>query len=379
MKKISVLFFSLVLFSLFLKATHRSFAQESYQPPELTAPTENAPDNLIRPDYNSYDFPPPQQTSEGVAILALFDKNGTAKIAAKITLDAENKQDLQNFTVFLPGKNIKLLRAVHEKWLLKKSCDYGKPVPLPLSLESSSGQGAFEDQMYPNPQYCLPNYVNIYSSLLPASQLQKDGLIVTFTANPDLNNNSQESILLLYETPNLAKKFLTNYHFKILTPQVPLFATTVQAGLLTKDGLYIKGSSYYGGNGIYLPNFKALEKAKNLNSQESPELNTFSNDILYQGIVRKSDSDISENSSFEIKGAYGKSMILLYLNEFLIGMVVFALLITGVYFLIRFISKKSPDFKPVFLTILIALVTSIIVTITGLVIYSLRNSPLFMK
>lgn len=327
----------------------------------------------------SPQFYPPPQNSEGVAILALFDKKGTAKIAAKITVDNEEKQELKDFSVFLPGKNVRLLRAVHEKWLLKKSCDYGYPVPLPMEKLSAPSAVA-ESQMYPNPQYCPPNYVTVYTSLFPITQLRKDGMMAIISANPDMNNKNQESILLLYEIPKLARKFLTNYHFDILTPQIPLSATTVQAGLLTKDGLYLKGATYYGGSGGYQPNFRALEKAKNLNNEENAALSAFSNDILYQGIVRKSDSDISENSSFEIKGMYGRSMILLYVYEFLTGVAVLAVLIIGIYYLVRFISKKSPDFKPIFQTILVALVTSLIVTLLAVfIIFYLRNSPIFIN
>lgn len=357
---------------LFLLVPYPSFGQEPADTmTTLTAPSYPMNDVQIMPQRTDY-YPPPQN-SPGLYLLSLFDKKGEGQFVAKIIVDPDEKSVLRNFSFLIPGKDITITRVLHERYAYER-CYNPKVYPLP-SLPGSlavpetgvsypQATQSIENDMPIDPAIrynCYPSYASHFTTLEPITSNVRDGLKVTINASPDESSKTQESLIIGYRSKSYTKSLFTNKYFHILTPQLSIISATVQVGIFTKDGLMLRDGGYATG---YTPSIRILEKARNLVDEQNQELTNFSNDIMYQGQVRKGDSDVSPDSSFEADGVYGSNWILLYLTEALYVLVGVVAFIGLIVFVVRFIFKKNEHLKTIIIISLISIVVTLVVTLS---------------
>jgi len=343
-------------------------------------PVPSFPPPFVQPsrDISSSYNPPPFYTP-GVYLLSLFDKKGSAYIAGKIVFDEADKEILRDFSFIIPGKEISLLRVVHEKWSLNRQCDQIKyypgnqPEPVPLSAEVTPAPAQYRAIVDVKPN-CYQNYVSVFTSLSPESQDTKEGLKVNVKAKVDLAYKNQESLLFLYRTKDYARKLLTNYYYHLPTPQIPITASSAQVGILVKEGLRLRGTPLYPNYGSYLPNFRALEKARNLTNEENQELAAFSSDIMYQGSVRKTDSDLDPDSSFIVNGIFGSFWPFLYLREVGIVLFVIGFILVATILILKFLFRIGLHLQMIIMSGIVSLITSLIVGIILVLIFLFLRS-----
>lgn len=313
--------------------------------PEIISATDSAIP-FIAPPFNP----------TGIYELALFDKNGGVQIAGKIIFDSFDKETLANYQFTIPGENISLVRLLHEKSDFKKVCP---PTP--------SGTDIYQ------PGNCYDSFISKFTTLTPITEKTAAGLKVTVNAKPFLSSQNQESLVFYYRTNSYTKKLPGSYRYRLPSIKVPYSSVNMQIGILVKDGLVLKGSlpgySFY-----YSPIFNLLEKAKNLSDTESLDLTAMLNDIMYQGQLRKTESDLPPDTSFTVSGVYGSFWPMLFLKEILITIVILSLLVLLIVFLVRKFLGKSSQGKFIFLTVIISFITSLIVAIVSFLIYFLLKS-----
>ena len=314
-----------------------------------------APDDAsIKYGYGG-GYPAPYM-QQGMYLLSVFDKKGTAQIATKIIFDTEEKEALQDFSFFIPGKDIVLSQIIHEKTIYKEKCD-GLVRPMPDTIERSISS------TMPYPDNCYETYVPVYTTYKPTIQEKPDGIQVSLSAKPDIEGKSQESLIFSYRSPSFTKNMLGSIQYDIETPRLPLTMSTVQVGVVAKEGLTIRGGPPMYGSG-YVPSLRALEKSRTLTEEENQELSQVSNDIMYNGTVRKSDSDLAPNTSFEADGVYGSNIVALYTKEIIFGIVILILLVGGIVFAIKKFSGSHPTVRIVLIAVVVSIFSSALITIS---------------
>lgn len=314
------------------------------------------------------DYPPPSVPS-GLYELVVFDKRGGAQVGGKIVLDKRDKLHFNTFSFVIPGRDITFVNAVWEKWTYASSCYNGKyPRPLPLNMQESRVN--FEDEpkdmpidpgvMPPADQYCPPNYTQTYTSIEPNVQPVKNGTKVTFSLSAK-QDKTQESLLFLFRTSEYTRKTLSNYYYNFDTVKVPLTVDSVQVGITVKDGLKLRGTqiSSYGYPTGFGSNFKALENATDLSNEKDQELSNVSNEISYQGMLRKSDSDMTPDSSLTVSGVYGTNIFALYMKEIFLGILLVVGIIGGIVWAIKRFFKNNLHLKTIIITTIVTIVISV--------------------
>lgn len=359
------------------------FAQETsvigtLQPFPSGGPIDPEPRDppLVYPEY------PPPSMPTGLYELALFDKKGGVQIAGKIILDEIDKENLSNFSFVIPGKNVVLAGVVDEKWVYKKTCFDTYPRPLPGDVynldDSVQSASSKPGSIAPNdmPQYCPPQYMQVFTTINPTVENIPNGVKVTLKISPK-NDKTQESLLFLYRTNSYTNQFLSNFSYHFDTVKIPVSVNSVQVGILLRDGLYLRGTSAYANAGRYIPSFRAIEKAKNLFEEENQELVTLTNEIAYQGMLRKGDSDMTPDSSFTVSGVYGTNVLLLYVREIVTALILLTLCIAGIIYGIKRFFHTNIHLKTILITVVITLVLAVfIAAFVLLLIYFLRNMGL---
>lgn len=349
---------------LFLSIPYPSLAQEPADTiTTLTAPSYATNDVQMMPAKPDY-YPAPQN-SPGLYLLTLFDKKGEGQFVAKIIIDPDEKSVLRNFSFLIPGKDITVTRVLHERYTYE-TCYKPKVYPLPGQPATMMEKGSDDMPIDPAIRYnCYPSYVSRFTTLEPITSYVKEGLKVTVNASPDESSKIQEGLIIGYRSKSYTKGLFTNKYFHILTPQLPITSATVQVGIFTKDGLMLRDGGYTTG---YTTSLRVLEKARNLVDEQNQELTNFSNDIMYQGQVRKGDSDVSPDSSFEADGVYGSNWALLYLTEALYVLVGIVVFIGLIIFVVRFIFKKNEHVKTIIIISIISIVVTLVVTLSVIAI-----------
>lgn len=346
------------------------FAQEDSSVSSLPA-SQPVPAGIAttEPSYIDPGYFPYSSYTPGIYMVTIFDKKGEATVVGKIIFDAQEKELLNDFNFIIPGHDIKLGQVVHEKYQTSKNClpYYKRGIPLPTegvtSIDESLSVGSAEEDMFPLPRAdCYSEPTTLFTTLEPETGETREGLRVTVNARPNQSSKSQESILFLYRTNDYVKKLFTNRYFEIPTPLLPITSTTAQVGILVRDGMSLRGSypGGEGGGGVYMFSVRALEKARNLFNERNQELTQLSNDIFYQGQIRKADSDISPDNSFQVTGVFGSNWLLLYMTEGLWIVVGIAMTVTLISLVIKQLFKNNLHLK----TIIITSVISTIITLT---------------
>lgn len=365
-------FLLFLLVSPILAATDQNASDSStiYNPP-VPLPTTNQVINGM--PYPTTVYPP--NFTPGVYLLAIFDKKGSTQVGAKIIFDETDKDLMRNFSFLIPGKDVSLIRIVHEQQVLKNQCPQDiylqKPMPMmqQLPLQTTPASPPKDGVTINNPPYyCPQNYVSVFTTINPKTEPAPGGLKITLSANPVLNDKTQDSFLILYRTNSYTSRVLSNYYYNLPTPRLPTSQATAQIGIFVKDGLRLRGSNQYGGMGTYIPSLRALEKARNLKREENQELSMVSNDIMYQGMVRKSDSDIGADASFVASGVYGSVGILLYMREIGIALAVLFAIGVMLFFILRAFLNRHSGLRMVILTVFITMIATALLTV--LVLFS---------
>ncbi|MBI2616682.1 hypothetical protein HYW55_00950 [Candidatus Gottesmanbacteria bacterium] len=334
---------------------------------------EKMPAVEINPDDMPRDYPlmyPPPTMNTGLYELAIFDKKGGAYIAGKIVFDKSDKDLLEDLNIFIPGKDAQFVNVVHEQYVYKETCYPWKyPRPLPAQIQGEQVEPTFgnstpsapgeEISVPPRPsimpdgdEYCPKQYTQVYSTVDPEVTIGKKGVNVRISATAE-DDTSQEALLFLYRLPSVAFNIFSNHYFRLDTVQLPFTTASTQVGILVKDGLHLRGApgftADYGGG--YVPSFRPLEKARNLNREDNQELTNLSNEIAYQGMIRRGDSDVTPDSSLTLSGVYGTHLLMLYVKEIFLGIIFVLVLIAAILWAIKYFFKNHLNLRLILITV----------------------------
>lgn len=300
--KLFIPFLSVLILSFFLIST--IFAEET--------------ERTIMPPYEGRIF------GQNHYYQVVFDGEGEAAVAAKLTLQNTTKEETSSTIVEIPGNNIRMIRAVQEVYEKEKECRNWEQI----CMEEEEGRCVRYERKCQEWYWRTRLYNPTYYTLEPEKEVLSNSIKYTFELESALKEQEQTALLLYYKVPEQAQKKRGIFYFTFETAKVPYDLDKVRVAVAVQEGFYLKGGE---AKTEYKSNFQALEEAAPaMRGVESQSLSRFSSQIEYAKGYVKQTQGLDPWESFTVKGQYAESWFMLYKGKiisWIIGIIVFFVLL----------------------------------------------------
>ena len=318
-------------------------------------------------------YPNQEQTTNRQFYTVIFDDEGEAAVAGKITIYNTNTAALDKLKIEIPGYNIRLINAFQEAKSLVQKCVEYKDL-------CTAGDERVCTKYYPdgtckiyetvhNPclrkeQQCLrqePSYdwPLQYHSVEYTKETLSRSTTFTFNLPHPINQFETATILLYYKAPDYAEKSLGVWQADFETPKIGYDVTDVRVALNVIPNLYLKGGE---ANIGYLPSFFAAAEQKLAAPAASAELSSFSSQIEYsQGYIKQAQA-LDPWESFHVEAEYSSSWAMLYLSRIIEVAGAILILLFGVIRAKRKLNKMKTSAIPPFIkSIFVSFVSAVMI------------------
>ena len=262
----------------------------------------------------------------------IFRGNGEAIVYARLVITNPEDKPMTDFSFEVP--KVVTTEMMMLQQTLPPRCaryDYSKtnvsPYPCLEYTEPDYSSGYYYDYYGgQSAQYKKIKYTheaNLYKFSLPAPiEPQKTGVVI-----------------LAYTARGYVDKSLGVFRFNFETLKVPSRIQEIKVAVDVDSDLYLKGKLANVNYGV-----TSMQGAL-----ASPPSESFSNKGLDQavgqigsyGALVKDAKNLSPNESFSVKGEYSTSWFLLYLKSFSLAIFIIAVVIGGLYCLVRFLRVRN--------------------------------------
>lgn len=236
----------------------------------------------------------------------VFDGEGEAAVAAKIKLVNTDEGELKKTEIEIPGKEVRMIRAVQESYQNKKECESWEQNCMKKEDEMcvKYKRECKKWRLYPNPNN--PSYY----TLDPEKEKLSDSVKYSFNLKEEVKKQGQTSLLLYYKVPKQAKKKWGVYNFTFETAKAPYDISQTRVAVNLADDFLLKGGK---SKTDYQPNFSNFKsEASQVKGSSNETLSSFSDQITYaQGYVKKTQG-LDPWESFKVQGKYSRSWFSLY-------------------------------------------------------------------
>ncbi|OHA48134.1 MAG: hypothetical protein A2806_00655 [Candidatus Terrybacteria bacterium RIFCSPHIGHO2_01_FULL_48_17] len=269
---------------------------------------------------------PSQTLGQNQYYSVVFDAEGEAAVAAKLTFENTTETALSEISFEIPGTSVRIINTVEEVSKTQKCLRYDYSGCEP----DSSGK---ESCAYPCLQYGYDYPAPNYYLLTPRSEQLSSSMKVTIPLIAAVRPQEQFSILLYYKAEGYADKKLGVFKFSFETVKIPYDVQSVRVAINVQEGLSLAGG---GAETNYRPNFSAVESVA-LPAAGAPDasLNDFSQRIIYEQGFVKQTSGLDPWESFSVDGKYASNSILLALPVLLNALIGIAVVAVVVWFVFK--------------------------------------------
>ncbi len=233
----------------------------------------------------------------------LFDGEGEAAVAAKLTFQNLGTEAFKELSIEIPGE-VRLINAVQEIQKVEKVC-------------SSYSNNCLEYHEYPNRQtectkkvencqYWTDQYTNEYLALEKNEVLLQGSKEITIKLSDLIKPQETGTIILYYKVQGYASETLGVYDFDFQTIKINQDTNQVRVSINVDTDLILKeGNSQVN----YQPDFGGFETS--LASESSEKMIMYSRNIETQEGFVKTAKELDPLENFHVKGKYSSSWLLL--------------------------------------------------------------------
>ncbi|MDD5253934.1 MAG: hypothetical protein PHG05_02405 [Candidatus Nanoarchaeia archaeon] len=265
----------------------------------------------------------------------IFDKEGEAAVAAKITYYNSAEEDINEVVIELSGTNHRIISVLQEYYVKEKKCSYWEDV----CFKSDANGFCEEFKKQCNNWYEYQVYPPYYYSLKYSEDKLSDSVKYTITLSKPLKSQESGSVILYYKSEDYVKNSLGIYKFNFETLKIPYDSKSVSVAVDVVDDLKMSNTN---SETQYLD--VSYEKAASFavgSGAQSDELYRFSNNIGYNGKRLETTSNLDPWESFKVSGKYSSSWINLHKGSILLGIIITLIVIAGAVLLIQKGLKKQ--------------------------------------
>ncbi|MDD5178146.1 MAG: hypothetical protein PHT54_02600 [Candidatus Nanoarchaeia archaeon] len=279
------------------------------------------------PDQNSFG----QDQYYGV----VFDKEGEAAVAAKITYYNSGSEDINEVVIELPGTNHRMVSILQEYYVKEKRCSYWEEVC--FKTDSNGFCEEFKKQC--NNWYEYQVYPPYYYSLKSDKEELSNSVKYTIKLEKPIKSQESGSVILYYKSKDYVESSFGVYRFGFETLKIPYDTKSMTVAVDVVDDLKMSDTN---SQTQYLD--VSYDKAASFavgEGAQSDELYRFSNNIGYNGQRLETTSNLDPWESFKVTGKYSSSWFNLHKGSILIWVLVALVVIGGAVLLIKKGLKKQ--------------------------------------
>jgi len=262
----------------------------------------------------------------------IFRGNGEAIVYAKMVIPNPGDTPLADLSFEVPG-------AVPTEMAI-----YQMTVQAPCNRFAPMTSGMI---VRPCAEYGAPNYDNSYNYGNDQAHYTKvdftnSGNLYKFTLPNPIGASQTTAVVVAYAARGYVKDSFGLFKFNFETLKVPSRIAKLQVGVDVDSDLFLKGKKAvvnYTVSGA--SSATGLGMATGKADISSQEFNNTVSSIGSNGAILKNASNLSPNESFTVKGEYAASWWRLNLFGIVMTIVIVAVIIVGIWFLMRFLNKRK--------------------------------------
>lgn len=265
--------------------------------------------------------------------------NGEAIVYAKIVVTNDEETPMTEVSFQVPGATPSEM-AIYQMRLPMSCTSYG-PTPMNGGVAPCL---QYADPNYTNNYY---DYYDNYGRLKGETEYEKvkpqvTGDLYKVTLPKPIGAHKSGAIVVAYSAVGYVKNFLGLYSFNFQTLKVPARINSMTVAVDVDSDLFMRGNQASVNYNRAVSSGSAGLSASD-QSFSNREMNTKVSAIGSYGQLNKTAKNLSPNESFSVKGKYAKSWFRLNLFGMAMGVLVFVVIIVGIYFVSRFLQKRKKD------------------------------------
>jgi hypothetical protein len=245
-----------------------------------------------------------------------LDGEGDAFVVAILTFEGlKENTNIATVTLEIPGTRINVLKAIQTPYL------------------------NYYGNYYPETQQQTGSFITYYLNEL------SDSTLITLNLKTPILPNQQTTVVLIYQTQDIAKTNLNGLEFTFQTiKDSNAIIRDVGANIYVPSNMQLKGKPNF--DIQYRPSVLAgtFGAASQTASISSSEMSRYISPYYTQS-SQFSAQNLDPNESFTVKGLYGDNVFLLYLNE-IIGVIIGLIILILVFKYLKIISRIKGAFRP---------------------------------
>lgn len=239
-----------------------------------------------------------------------LDGEGDAFVVAVLTFEGlKENVNTYNINLEIPGTRINVLKAIQ------------------TTNSYYSTQGYYQEQQ--------ANFITYSLNKL------SDSTLISLDLKTPIQPNQQTTVVLIYQTQDIAKKTLTGLEFE--------FQTIKDSDTIIRDvgaDIYVPSNMELKGKPKFDVQYRPSELAGTFSATASVSASKMSEYLspYYRQASQFSAQNLDPNESFTVKGLYGDNIFLLYLYEILVLIVIIIIIIVFFKYF-KIISRIRGAFK----------------------------------
>ncbi len=309
-----------------------------------------ATDMIIEKPYYPYN-----QNSFGTNQFynVVFDGEGQAVVVVKINIQNLGKDAINDLTLEIPGKNVRIISSLQEFYEKEQRCSYYNYNCVTYAKDAQCTQYDSNGECVKTEKICIkqdqqcaswynqtiypPKYYNLEKTEEQLSESKR----VKFKLDVAIKEQETTTLILYYKTDGLASENLGVFDFDFQTIKMNFDTQQVRVSVGVNPDLYFEGGE---AKVNYQPNFAVFDKAELMSAKgiQSQELSDFSRNIEYSYGYVKTAQGLDPWESFSVKGKYATSWFALQKWKiFSVSLVVLALIVGFILGIVRLLKFKK--------------------------------------